>query len=340
MSCRITESGIDGMLAIHLENDLVKIGVLPDRGSDVFEFRYKPRDLDFLLRLKKGIRNPRTHFSQLRSTQSQFEDYYYGGWQVCLPNSPAFNYRGAELGQHGEVSLIPWEAEVLEESDDLVSIRCVAEPLRFPIRVERKFSLARNSATLVVEEVVTNYSATVLDLMWGQHIAFGLPFLEEGVVIKTNADRMETEPSMPDHHRFKRGETFRWPLAKARDSTMTDASKVSPRGEDEYSDLCYLEGLGEKAFYSIKNEVKNVGFALTWDGGLFKNLWFWQERNATKDFPWWGDCYTVALEPWTSKWTNDPLKAIDKGDWLKISAGEKIRTVFKATAFENDFNPK
>ena len=104
--------------------------------------------------------------------------------------------------------------------------------------------------------------------------------------------------------------------------------------------MCYLEGLGEKAFYSIKNEVKNVGFALTWDGGLFKNLWFWQERNATKDFPWWGDCYTVALEPWTSKWTNDPLKAIDKGDWLKISAGEKIRTVFKATAFENDFNPK
>jgi hypothetical protein len=340
MSCRLSRSTIDGMPAIHLENDLLSVGVLPGRGSDIFEFRHKAKDIDFLLRLRKGIRNPQSLFSQIRNTGSQFEDYYYGGWQVCLPNSPPFNYRGAELGQHGEISLIPWEVEVLEDSGARVSIRCVVEPLRIPIRMERTLSLEKDSLTLVVEETVHNYSATALDVMWGQHIAFGLPFMEEGVTIKTNAKTMETEGSLPDNHFFRRGDVYGWPLAKTKDGKPVDAEKILPKGAAEYRDLCYLEGYNEKAFYTIKNEVRNIGLAVTWDGRLFKSLWLWQERNSTKDFPWWGDCYTAALEPWTSKWTNEPQKAIDNNEWFRINAGERVNTIVTATAFESDFNPK
>lgn len=323
-----------------LENEWLRVGVLVDRGSDIFEFTYKPKNLDFLLRLPKGIRNPQTHFSQIRNTKSQFEDYYYGGWQVCLPNSPAFNYRGAELGQHGEVALIPWEVEITEQTPDKLSIKCSVSPLRVPIRVERVLTLEKNATTLQIEESVHNASATHLDIMWGQHIAFGLPFLEDGVVIDTNAITMETELAMPDRHLFKRGEVYQWPVAKSKEGSVIAANKVSKLGADEYSDLCYLKGYDEKAFYIIKNEAKNVGFGLTWEGNLFKDLWFWQERYATKDFPWWGQCYTVALEPWTSKWTNEPQKAIDNNQWLRLEAGEKRKTKFSASAFEDKFNNK
>lgn len=340
MSCRVSEIVIDGMRAIYLENDLLKIGVLIDRGCDIFEFRYKPKDLDFLLRLPKGIRNPQTHFSQIRNTQSQFEDYYYGGWQVCLPNSPAFNYRGAELGQHGEVALIPWQLEKIESSPEKASIRCSAEPLRFPIKIERTITLEKDSSSVLIEEQVVNLGASTLDIMWGQHIAFGLPFLEEGAVINTPAKTMKTEPEMPENHRFKRGEVYDWPKARTKNGDSDNASKVSARGMHQYSDLCYLEGFGNKAFYTIQNRSKNIGFGLTWDGDVFKNLWMWQERNAIQDFPWWGQCYTVALEPWTSAWTSEPQKAIDQGEWLKIEAGESIKTAFRAFAFENEFNPE
>ncbi len=340
MSCKLTEAAIDGMRALYLENDLLKIGILVDKGSDIFEFRYKPKDIDFLLRLSKGIRNPQKHFSQIRNTKSQFEDYYYGGWQVCLPNSPAFNYRGAELGQHGEVSLIPWEVSIEENSTEGIRIKCTAHPLRIPLKIERTFSIKKNSADLILEESVYNTSQTHLDIMWGQHIAFGLPFLEEGVKISTNAKTMKTEPTMPEHHRFKRGEVDTWPMAKLKNGKQDDASIVSARSEDQYSDLCYLEGYNAKAFYAIRNEKRNVGFALRWDGELFKNLWYWKERNATKDFPWWGDCYTVALEPWTSAWTNQPHEAIKNKEWLTIAGGSVIKTSFVASGFENEFNSK
>ena len=97
MSCLLTEENINGMRAIFLENKLLRIGILVDRGSDIFEFTYKPGQIDFLLRLKKGIKNPLVDFSQIRNTKSQFEDYYYGGWQVCLPNSPAFKIGRAHV---------------------------------------------------------------------------------------------------------------------------------------------------------------------------------------------------------------------------------------------------
>jgi hypothetical protein len=339
MSCRISETTIGGLKGVYLENDVLKIGILVDRGSDIFEFRYKPRDIDFLLRLSKGISNPQTHFSQLRSTKSQFEDYYYGGWQVCLPNSPAFNYRGAELGQHGEVALIPWEARLVENWPAKVILKCTATVLRLPIQIERVFSIEKDSAILTIEERVSNLGATSLDIMWGQHIAFGLPFLESGVSIDTNARTMETENAMPDWHRFKRGEIYQWPNAKSKSGRPDDARVVSPRGEDTYSDLCYLQGFDRNAYYAIQSKAMNLGFALRWDGSLFKELWLWQERNATQDFPWWGDCYTVALEPWTSKWTSDPLNAIEKNEWLKIPARESISTRFTAQAFEHDFKP-
>src|SRR5210317_55681 len=98
--CKLSDEwSINDMKVIWMENDFLKIGILAGRGSDIFEFRYKPLNLDFMLRLKKGIRNPQKDFSQMRHTPNQFEDYYYGGWQEILPNSPGFNYRGAELGQ-------------------------------------------------------------------------------------------------------------------------------------------------------------------------------------------------------------------------------------------------
>ena len=337
MSCLLTEENINGMRAVYLENKLLRVGILVDRGSDIFEFTYKPAQIDFLLRLKKGIRNPLTDFSQIRNTKNQFEDYYYGGWQVCLPNSPAFNYRGAELGQHGEVSLIPWTLEILDHDPAKLKIKCKADVLRLPLSIERVFTMKADSAALVIEENLRNTSSTDLDIMWGQHIAFGGDFLEAGASIETNAKTMRTEVQMPDNHMFKRGLTYDWPQALDKQGNPVDASKILPKGNGQFSDLCYLDGYDAQAFFTIKNIEKNLGFALTWDGNLFSNLWFWQERNATQDFPWWGDCFTAALEPWTSAWTSDPLNAIKKNEWRKITARTELSTRITAVAFENDF---
>ena len=338
VDCQITDDwSYKGMKVVWMENEWLKIGILVDRGADIFEFRYKPNNLNFLLNLPGKLRNPQSDFSQMRDTKNQFEDYYYGGWQEVLPNSPTFNYRGASLGQHGEISLIPWKYSIIKDDPKEVKLKVWTQPLRYPIRIEKTLTLNQELATLIIDEILTNLSPTDLDLMWGHHVAFGLPFLREGVSIETNAKKMRTEVQMPEHRRFQPGQETPWPNALGLDGEIDDASYVPAQKTEPASDLAYLSEFDKEAFYAIKNVRKNVGFGLQWDPAIFKFIWYWQERNATMDFPWWGNCYTVALEPWSSAWTENPEGAIDKKEWLRLPANDTITTRLLASGFNDDY---
>ena len=329
--CTITDKwNYNNMRVIWLENDLIKIGVLVGRGADIFEFRYKPQDLNFLLRLPGDIKNPSQVFAQKRDTNNQMEDYYYGGWQETLPNSEPFNYRGASLGQHGEVWGIPWDYAILEDNDEQVSFKCWTRPMRTPLLVEKTLIITKNSPILNIKASVKNEGHTHYDMVWGQHIAFGLPFLEDETKININATKMIAEPIMDNNRRFKPGIETNWPAAVTVNGQTDDASIIPKAGASPYLDLSYLSGFGEVGKYTIMNTKKQIGFGLEWDASFFKYVWCWQDRYGTLDAPFWGNAYTVALEPWTTKWTDDPQSSIDRGEWLRLEAMETVNTELNA----------
>lgn len=323
-----------GMPVVWMENDFLRIGILAGRGSDIFEFRYKPLDLDYMLRLNKGIMNPNVDFSQQRGTNNQFEDYYYGGWQEILPNSPALNYRGAHLGQHGEVSLTPWKYAILENGPEKVSVKLWTRPLRMPLLIEKTLTLEADKSILFIEERLTNESATHLDVVWGHHIAFGLPFLREGARIHTSATGFYAEPLMPENRRFMPGVETAFPEAVHISGAPDDAGRIDPESAPPYSDLAYLSGFGENAWYSIVNEEKKAGFTVRWDGNIFKHVWYWMERYGSQDAPWWGNTYAIALEPWTNRWRSNPHEGIESGEWLRLEKGASVETNLEAEGFQ------
>lgn len=61
---------------------------------------------------------------------------------------------------------------------------------------------------MFIEEVLTNEAAVDFSYMWGHHIAFGLPFLQNGSLITTNAQHFEAEPLMPKKEGFRREKVF------------------------------------------------------------------------------------------------------------------------------------
>ena len=244
-----------------------------------------------------------------------------------------FNYRGALLGLHGEVSLISCGNMHLKIQQKKSRKIVWTRPLRMLIIIEKILSMNKDDSKLVITEKLTNEGNTHLDVMWGHHIAFALPFLNKGASIETNAKTMEAEPAINAPRRFRAGKLFNWPLAENVDGDTIDASKIPPVETEPYHDLCYLKGYDTKAFYAIKNEEDNIGFRLDWNGDLFKCLWLWQERFATLDFPWWGKCYTVVFRNQTSCYTQKPEEAIAKGEWLHLEAGEVVATELTAGTF-------
>src|SRR5690606_21303498 len=107
-----------------------------------------------------------------------------------------------------------------------------------------------------IEEEMTNDADTDLEIMWGQHIASGLPFLEDGVAVETNARSFTTEPEMPGPGRFTPGVEHQWPYGEKWDGTRDRADLIEGTAGATYSELCYLKGMDKKAFYSVTNPVK------------------------------------------------------------------------------------
>ena len=334
--CRVSDEWtFRGMRTAVLENELLRVLILLDKGAEIIEFRYKPLDLDPLLRMPVEIRNP------LRGNGSDFLDYYVGGWQEILPNGgePA-THKGAVYGQHGEVSLMPWASDVLDSGPERVSMRCSVRAVRTPLFVERTMSLERGTPVLYLDERMTNEAGQPLDMMWGHHVAFGLPFIQQGATIKTSARTILAHPELPgfEPRRLRLGQQSQWPFAQASigapgQTQPLDLSIVPPQSEASGREIAYLTDFDGAAWYAITNRDQHAGFAMRWDSEVFRYLWLWQEFAYAKDYPWWGRTYTMALEPWTSYPTLGLPEAVGRGTQLVLQPAQSVSTHLTASAY-------
>ncbi len=337
--CRVSDAWVvDGMRTVILENELLRVVVLLDKGSDIVEFRYKPRDLDYLLYMPGGLKNPNRGVLSSPTT-GPFLDYYTGGWNDILPNGgPYSTYEGAEFGQHGEVSLIPWEHAILEDAPSGVAVRMWVRPLRTPFFVQKVLRMTAGCAALMIEEQVTNEAGEPMPLMWGQHIAFGRPFLDDGVVVDAPARTLLADPPQPGYEPrlYRPGERFDWPHATSPDGTPVDASQLPPFGTLKAQEMAYLTGL-TAGWYAVTNRKQRLGFALNFDPAVYRYIWYWQQHGeVARGYPWWSRLHTVALEPWTSYPTGGLQEAIANGTALWLEPAATLKTSFTAVAFECD----
>ncbi len=148
--CRITETIYRGLRMLTLENEIIRVSFLADKGSDIFEFLHKPSDTDFMWRSPLGVRNPATFVPTIPRPEGAFLDYYEGGWQECLPTGGnSADYAGTMFGPHGEVCLIPWDYAIVEDEPERVQVRFWVRTYRTPFFLEKIVTLERHSGVLV-----------------------------------------------------------------------------------------------------------------------------------------------------------------------------------------------
>jgi hypothetical protein len=333
--CRVSlDYTYKGMRIGMLENEQIRVGVLLDKGADIFEFTYKPRDLDFMWQSPLTLRQPFAATSSL--PEGAFHDYYYGGWQEVLPSAgwASEPYQGTFQGLHGEASLLPFEAAIEEDSADRVAIKTSVSLYRSPLKLERTLSLKRDRAALFIHERLHNESTGEFAVMWGHHPAIGEPFLDDSCIVQAPVKKVEVlayhqnglwEPSVE----------FDFPHARnRRTNQMQDITRVP--GKDAKSvDVVFFKEL-TAGWYGLTNQRQKTGFGMAWDHKLFKYLWMWQVYGGHTDYPWYGRTYNVALEPFTSYPPAGIKKAIENGTALMMQPGQVIETDLVAVAYTGD----
>jgi len=331
--CRITlDYTYRGMRIAYLENDAVRIGVLLDKGADVFEFTYKPRDIDFMWQSPIEMRKPFVTTSAM--AEGAFHNYYYGGWQEVLPSAgwSSEPYQGGYQGLHGEVSLLPFEASVVDDEPDRVSLRVRTRLYRSPLSLERTMSLKRDKSALFIKERLTNEAETEFAIMWGHHPALGTPFLSGNCVVTAPAKKVEVLAFHPNGL-WEPGGDYSFPMVpNRRTGKLQDITRVLPR-DTRSVDVVFFKELSE-GWYSIANEETRVGFGMAWDSSVFRYLWMWQVYGGHNDYPWYGRTYNVALEPFTSYPPAGINNALQNGTALTLAPSQVLETDLVAVAHE------
>ena len=321
-----------GMRIGYLENALIRVGVLLDKGADIFEFTYKPRDLDFMWQSPIPMQKPFVATSAL--PEGAFHDYFYGGWQEVLPSAgwASEPYMGTYQGLHGEVSLLPFEASITEDTPEQVTVHTKVRLYRSPLTLERSMTLKQGVAALFVHEKLVNEADFDFGVMWGHHPAFGVPFLDSSCVIQTPAKKVEVL-AYHQNGLWDTEDEYDFPMVKnRRTGELQDITKVLPPSTKSV-DVIFFKEL-EAGWYGITSQSQEVGFGMAWDHDLFKYLWMWQVYGGHDDYPWYGRTYNCALEPFTSYPPAGIKNAVDNGTALMMRPLEVIETDLVAVAYE------
>jgi hypothetical protein len=328
--CRLTQYFHRSLTHLALENDLLRVTLLADKGADIIEFRHKITDTDFLWKERSGIRQPALMVSTIPSSLGNNLDWYEGGWHECLPGGGPAVIHGAQQGLHGEAALLPWGWIVEEDEPDCIRVLLTCRLVRLPLVVRKRLTMKAGSAVLRIEETLENESDVPLQFLWGHHPTFGAPFLDEDCRIDIPARTFRAEPGFTAPKMFfDAGTAGGWPSASDREGREIDLSRIPPPGTGTAGLLCIDV---DEGWYAITNTRARVGFGLQWDAALFPCLYYWHVFNGIPDYPWFATAYVIGLEPWTSfPMNHDAARAA--GTALQLPGGGRVSTAITAVAY-------
>jgi hypothetical protein len=322
--------------AIVIENELVLVSVLIDKGADIYEAIHKPTGVDVLWKSPWGLRRPGSIDIASNSVVAWLENYS-GGWQELFPSGGGpCTSKGVELNFHGEASMVAWDVDIVASGGDVAEVLFSTRLFRSPFRIERRMRLQAGSGSVEIEGRIVNEGGEAMDYMWSHHPAFGGAFLGDDVRIDTNAVAVIADdqydgvgnPLAPDSRHT-------WPRV-SRDGAAADLSVVPAVGEKR-SILAYLADWGgDHGWYALTNRQQRVGVGLVWPVADFPYAWFWQELHASPGYPWYAGVRVMAIEPATSIPGQGLVTVMAKsGLHRTLGPGEEARNRLVMTLFDD-----
>jgi len=320
----LTAGEINGHRTLWLENDLIKVAVLPEKGAEIHEFLHKPSGVDFLLKTPAGLQPPGT------TSDIDFLDNYGGGWQELFPNAgDPCEHNGTSFRFHGEVALLSWSHVVERDDDELTSVVFSVRCEKTQTLLHRRMTLRQGQSSLEIEGTVINESATPVRFVWGHHIVLGGDFLEDGCRLDVPARTVITPEELyePATARLAPGQREAWPMARGRNPGERIDLRHIPGLEAHSHDDAFVTDL-DYGRLSVMNPRLALEFILEWQTELFRYITLWQPYGGA-DLPPLTGIYGVGIEPWVSRFNLE--RASRHGEAIRLGPNQTLTTVLRAS---------
>jgi galactose mutarotase-like enzyme len=270
-----------GFQALLLENEHLRVVVLPGHGARITELFAKAAGRDLLYHHPRfDVRAP--------VFGANVDDWWTGGIDEVAPTGHPCVVNGEQLPFLGEFWSQAWEWSIEEEGPDRVVVRFECGGIITPIRLVRRLELRAGESFVRSTHQVINVGPEAVPFMWGIHPALAI---RPGARIQAPAG----EAVFAEGHRelgLDAGARFAWPHVALADGRTLDLSVA--RAPDPPSwELTYLTQLSG-GWLAVTDPATRTGFALAFDPAVLPVVWSWGVYGG------WRGVYAVALEAWTS----------------------------------------
>lgn len=299
-----SESTLHGLRTIVLENDLLRVVLLPEAGAKIWQIRYKPLKTDLLW-------NNSSIPPSRQPLYASYDDTWSGGWDELFPNDEPGNLRGLHVPDHGELWTGVWDAEPLQ----LGSATGIHLHYTTPISqflVEKTLILRPQSAILEVTYRLTNRGTGTLPYLFKLHPAFAVsPHHRIDFPAMTVVRETEFEGTLAGAP-----QVFPWPKVSLGETTLDLREVPAPSARA----LHFFYGTDLSAGWcGMTNKDSRLAVGLRFDPKVFSSCWLFATHGG------WRDLNVAVLEPATGF----PLRIqsmIDEGHALSLAPGETLET--------------
>lgn len=303
----------NGLRAVLLENDDLRLMVLPEAGAKLHSLEDRATRREWLWR------NPRIA-PERAGIGSSFDNHWSGGADAFFPTCYPCSVGDLVIPDSGEWWSVPWRHAV-DESPDGVTLTLRADGRVYPVQALRTFTLGHRDRHVRLGFSVRNVGHERLPFLLGFHPALelragGRIHLPSGTaqVDETSGGSMGSV-----------GQRYSWPHLELPDGGAADMDVVRPKAAGQYAGH-FLFPDSRRAQWAVTDPGGGAGLGLA-ASEEFTGLWLWQVYGG------WRGYHHVALEPWTGH----PItlsQAVEAGTALWLEPEAEFTASITLTCFD------
>ena len=267
-----------GLKAVAIENEILKLVVLPQLGAKIASLLYKPQNFEVFFQPTDGIFRLSRHGANFAEYDTAGADEMYPTIDACLYPYPGYSGR---LPDHGDLWSIPWQIAATGET-----LTASTRGRSLPYKFRRGITLDGSRVRLDYEAVNTGQAA--LYGLWAFH---GLAACDETTrIILPAADRVV---NVHDSLRLgPAGSEHSFPLTTGRDGKPCRMDTIMPKSAQSTEKL-YVKGAVRRGQAALTLNKNRLLYTLYFPKTIVPYLGIWINQGGFKNE------YNCALEPAT-----------------------------------------
>lgn len=272
-----------------LENENLKIELLPGIGAKIVSIYSKKYDYEFLVQAPGNkYRKQEYDGTYIRGECSGFDDMFPTIDRCYYEEYP---WEGTLLPDHGEVWSLKWD-EIVREN----ALHLTVHGVRLPYRLEKSISLPDDD-TLRVEYRLVNLSDFPLSFLWAAHIMINIE--ESTQLILPESVRKGVTVFSKSGRIGGYGDEFDWPAGRSGVSPAATQLDISRSGDVEDMEKYYLKERLSQGYCELKYP-DGKRFELTFSAETVPYLGILMNENGWNNDGEWDSLYNIFLEPCTA----------------------------------------